>query len=341
MILDMELIIKFYKTNDYWISYIFDEMQVLKGNYRQQPPIQIQELAKGDEILSNEELAKDSSLRFSIILDAFKNIKQNNWRKKERAEIIATKYREKMIELSKDREITKNLSSSYKNFLRNLKDELDPSNNLNYTNFRDYSNPLAMIAFINGHISSEKRLTQKRAMGVLSKVLIEDEIPLVQYSKAQTVLLFCINNLAPYLAKSGKKKLIKFGLERVEQPKELFFDFVKKYPNNYIDTLFGREMFIKKFDKFTSEEIETLLIGIDDKEEAQEMLLEKSIILANRLFLKPNSGGTRIFFKHLSVNSENGFSPYFSEMVKVLDNINYNIKKILDGLGSRDEYQNF
>ena len=302
MILDMQNIINFYKNDSDWNDYLFYELKELTEDryyYRKKPPIELLELVKiseqiaNSEILSREELAQNDSLRFAIILDAFKNANKSGWRSQKRAKVIAQKY-QNILELLQDRELIRPLSSSHKNFIRKLKDELDPTNNLNYITFKDYSNPLAMIAFINGHISGKKRLTQSRSAKVLNKILLDD-ISEYQTSKAKTVILFCINNLVPYLSKSSKKKLLKFILREFVNSNDIFFDFVKRYPDDYTTILFDKEFFIKKFNKFTKDEFELLLNGITNIPKTQKFLMEKSSILANRLYLKPNSGGCRLF----------------------------------------------
>lgn len=342
MILDMQNIINFYKNDSDWNDYLFYELKELTEDryyYRKKPPIELLELVKiseqiaNSEILSREELAQDDSLRFAIILDAFKNANKSGWRSQKRAEVIAQKYQD-ILELLQDRELIRPLSSSHKNFIRKLKDELDPTNNLNYITFKDYSNPLPMIAFINGHISGKKRLTQQKSTNILNKILLDD-ISEYQTSKAKTVILFCINNLVPYLSKSSKKKLLKFILREFVNSNDIFFDFVKRYPDDYTTILFDKEFFIKKFNKFTKDEFALLLNGITNIPKTQKFLMEKSIILANRLYLKPNSGGCRVFFSHLQTDIANGFSPRFSEMVEVIENINYNLKNLLIELDNR------
>jgi len=330
----MRSLLNFYRGDSYWVSSKFDTLEESRSYYyynNSMPPeakelIELtDELANG-AILSNEELSREESLRFCLILDACNQYIKNGYERKKVTK-IANKYKDEIIRLSKDKNITKNLNNSHKRILRKLKNAFDPTSNLNYIEFKDYSNPLAIIAFINGHITSQKRLTQQRAAEILKKVLIED-IPTEQISKAKTLLLFCVNNFAPYLNKISKKKLLKFILTNMPEPNEMFFDFVKKYPNDYTGVLFDKEFFIKKFDKFSNREIELLINGIEDKKEAYIFLSEKLNRMADRLYLKPNSGGCRVFFKHLLTSEYSDLTPDFGEMVTVLENINYNLESL-------------
>jgi len=51
------------------------------------------------------------------------------------------------------------------------------------------------------------------------------------------------------------------------------------------------------------------------------------------------SGGSDIFFEKLEDNPENPYTPYFSDSLKLLNNIHYNIQIILKKLGyNKDDF---
>lgn len=342
--MDYTELVRYYENHDGYYN-IFEETKENNSyRYYSPPPhniLQLRELSyniANSDILSNEELAKDNSLRFSMIIEAL-NYEKSKRRDTDITKKIFSKYSDTLLELVKDKSLVKNLPEKKKRMIRELKEFYDPANNLNYVSFKNYNNPLSMIAFINGHISSEKRLTQKRAGEVLNKVLIEEERyprfrdDFIDYSKANSVILYCVNNLMPYLSASSTKKLIKFTLEHIEEPKELFFKSIEKA--NLIEILFDKKFYIKKFDKFTDQELDLLTNSIKEPNRVKEIMLEKANIIAKRLYLYPNSGGCRVFFSELKLNQNNDNVPYLRDILEVMNNMEYNIQNILLRLGHK------
>lgn len=307
------------------------------------------QLANDSEVLSNDELRKDNSLRFVIILEAcnLKLIQKEDYYSyssstKNRVNYIVELYKDRILDLAQDRNLVKKLPDYYKRILRQLKKDLDPKNNLNFVEFKDYSNPLSMIAFINGHIKSAKKLPQNRAKEVLHKVLLDDRYFDIEYddSKVKTVILFCVNNLAEFLAYNEKKKLIKFAFEHIPySAKDIFFTMVQKHPDNYIKILFSTDMYIRLCGKFSSDEVQLFVAGIKDKDKALEIMKDNAYLISRKLAQISNSGGTKIFRKDIRENFKNKNAPYLSDIMRVFNDLDYNLKNIFLALGySKDEY---
>lgn len=310
------------------------------------------QIADGD-ILTTEELKEHNSLKFTIIMIALKKkaeykidkyINNINDDIKYIIERIYDKYKNIIFELVNNRNITKSVSKQRKKIVREIKELYDPDDDLLYTKFENYDNNLMIISFINKYISSSKKLTQKRAGEILHKVLIEynyNSYDFIDINKGKPVILYCINNLTPYLSVSLKKKLLKFLVKYIDNPQDIFFDFIEKYPDNYIPILFEKEFYIKIFNKFDDNQLNYFVAGIKDdkKEMAKDMLIEKANIIAKRLYLYPNSGAQKIFLMQLKKNERNDGVPYLKDMIEVFDNVYYNLKNILLKLGySKDDY---
>jgi len=309
-----------------------------------------QKLLNKDGIFDDEELGKDDSILFAIIIDALElqHTERNyysRYGKDEWIKMIYEKYKDDFFRLSKNRKLSKPLLNNYKIKLRKLRHRFDPKNNLNYVKFKNYENPLSMIAFINGHIASGK-LTQSKAKKVLEKLLFtnrsyngslnynfsERELP-----KAQIVFTYIANNLFPYFNISEKNKFLRIILEYMPNYEEIFKSCIKKNPNNYIKTLFGRDIFIKKFGRFDKEMLELFTKGIINHNRAIDELLNYAKTMSKKLINQSMSGGPRKIFDTLPPNPHNYEDdddiPYFTDIMDNLNDISYNIKAILDKLG--------
>jgi len=201
----MDLVLKYYLRKDnYWIrtelfKYSFKN---LDNNPLKKELINIVEKLANSDVLAIEELQKDSSLRFSIVIDAINLYTEyGRYNAKRKVVKIAETYEDKILELSKNRNLTKNLDKSRKKLLREIKERLDPTNNIDKIRFENYNNPLAMIAFINGHISSEKRLTQKRSTAILDFCFLYDCMTkeLSRKPKSGNFSFGSLSNFVPYL----------------------------------------------------------------------------------------------------------------------------------------------
>lgn len=316
------------------------------------------QIADGD-ILNVEELKEHNSLKFTIIIIALKKeakYKIDKYRYRISDDIkyiierIYDKYKNIIFELVNNKDITNNLSKQRKMIVREIKELYNPDDDLLYTKFENYDNSLLMISFISKYISHSKKLTQKRADEILKKVLLINEYDYrgnlrgynyIDINKGKPVILYCINNLTPYLSIASKKKLLKFLLEYIDNPQDIFFDFIKRYPDNYIAILFEKEFFIKVFKKFDDNQLNLFVAGIKEnkKEMAKDMMIKKANIIAKRLSLYPNSGAQKIFLTQLKKNEQNDKVPYLKDIIEVFDNIYYNLQNILLKLGySKDDY---
>jgi len=312
-----------------------------------------------EDILNEEELKEHNYLRFTIIIIALKKEAQYKIDRykysitddtKNIIKIIYDKYKHIIFELVNNKNIINNLSKQRKVIAKKIKELYNPDDNLLYTKFENYDNSLLMISFISKYISSSKKLTQKRAEEILKKVLLVNEYDYrgnlknhnyIDINKGKPVILYCINNLTPYLSMASKKKLLKFSLEYIDNSQDIFFDFIEKYPDNYISVLFEKEFFIKLFKKFDDIQLNLFIAGIQDdkKEMAKEMMIKKANIIAKRLSLYPNSGAQKIFLTQLKQNEQNDKVPYLKDIIEVFDNIYYNLQNILLKLGySKNDY---
>ncbi|MBL0707515.1 MAG: hypothetical protein JJW00_00500 [Sulfurimonas sp.] len=357
----MKTLTKFYTDHRYNDSIFENDFDNDRNYWRAQKDckelLDFQRMVKtiaDDTLLSQEELGKNQSLKLSVIIDAF-SIYFDNLTKKQSdrdrddyeykiTKQIAEKYKDTMLSIVEDRDITKNLSEAKKRVLRDIKDKLDPTNSLNYVHFKDYDNSLAMIAFMAGHLKGKKKITQKRAKEIVEKILINSNksayIANVDYSLAKPVFLYCVNNMSPYLSYAMRKKLLKFIFENIEDgANELFFTLVEKVPDDYIDVLFDKSLFISRFDKFTEEELNIFVSGIKRNDTTISHFRDKIDIITRRISLQTNYGNHKAMLADLKPNKSNMNLPYLLDIFHLFDAVNYNIKHILLKLGySRDDY---
>ncbi len=355
----MEILTTFYTDHKYNESIFENDFDNDRNYWRGQKDckelLDFQRMVKtiaDDTLLSQEELGKNQSLKLSVIIDAFSiyfdNLtRKQNYRHDYEYEItkkIAEKYKDTMLSIVEDRDITKNLSEAKKRVLRHIKDKLDPTNTLNYIHFRDYDNSLAMIAFMAGHLKGEKKITQKRAKEIVEKILIKSDKSAygtnIDYTGAKPVFLYCVNNMSPYLSYAMRKRLLKFIFENIEDgANELFFTLLEKVPDDYIDVLFDKSLFISKFGKFTEEELNIFVSGIKRNDTTISDFRDKIDIITRRVSLQTNYGNYKAMLADLKPNKSNMDLPYLLDIFNLFDAVNYNIKHILLKLGySRDDY---
>ncbi len=345
--------------------FVKDDYEEQRGYYGRLKPNEgmkqlrrlVKKLLNDKRIFSNEELQKDDSIFFAIIIDACglamgNRDRYSSYGETEWMEEIYQRYRDEILRLAQDKKLVKPLLNSYKTKLRTLKQKLDPKNNLNYVEFKNYQNPLSMIAFMNGHISGEK-LSQANAKKILAKMIFKDSdysyhhrrhnneylVPEDEIPKAKIVFNYIINNLLPFLNIIEKHRFLKIILKCMPNYRELFTLYLQKSPDNYIKPLFDKDIYVRKFDKFDNKMLNLFTDGIEFPTIAIDELLAYSQLIARKLTNQKMSGGSDIFFEKLEDNPENPYTPYFSDSLKLLNNIHYNIQIILKKLGyNKDDF---